>query len=54
MPRISDEHIQRLKAEVAIQRLVETSGVVLKKSGKDFAGSCPFHADETASLVVAR
>jgi DNA primase len=52
MARIPDEHIQRLKDEVAVQRLVETSGVVLKKSGKDFTGICPFHADETASLVV--
>jgi hypothetical protein len=52
MPRIPDDHIQRLKDEVAVQRLVETSGVMLKKSGRDFTGLCPFHADETASLVV--
>lgn len=52
MPRIPDEHIQRLKDEVAVQRLVETSGVALKRSGRDFTDICPFPADETASLVV--
>ena len=52
MARIPDTEIQRLKEEVAVQRLVEASGVVLKKGGKDFTGVCPFHADATASLVV--
>lgn len=52
MARIPDADLERLKDEIAVQRLVETSGVVLKKSGKDFTGICPFHADETASLVV--
>jgi hypothetical protein len=35
-----------------VQRLVEGAGVELKKTGKDLAGRCPFHADETASLIV--
>ena len=52
MARIPDADLERLKDEIAVQRLVETSGVVLKKSDKDFTGICPFHADETASLVV--
>lgn len=52
MARIPEADIERLKNEIAVQRLVETTGVVLKKSGKDFTGICPFHADETASLVV--
>ena len=52
MPRIPEAQIQRLKEEVAVQRLIQTSGVVLKKSGRDFTGICPFHADTTASLVV--
>jgi DNA primase len=52
MARIPDTEIQRLKEEVAVQRLIEASGVVLKKGGKDFTGVCPFHADATASLVV--
>ncbi len=52
MPRIADQELKRLKEEIAVQRLVEASGVVLKKAGKDFAGVCPFHEDDTASLVV--
>ena len=52
MPRINDSELKRLKEEIAVQRLVEASGVVLKKAGKDFAGVCPFHEDDTASLVV--
>jgi DNA primase len=52
MARIPDTEIQRLKEEVAVQRLIEASGMVLKKGGKDFTGVCPFHTDATASLVV--
>ncbi|WP_116004325.1 MULTISPECIES: CHC2 zinc finger domain-containing protein [unclassified Simplicispira] len=52
MPRIPNTDIQRLKEEIAVQRLVESSGIELKKTGKDLAGHCPFHADETASLIV--
>ncbi len=52
MPRIPEAEIERLKAEVSVQRLVEAAGVELKKSGKDWLGRCPFHEDDTASLVV--
>jgi DNA primase len=52
MARIPDADIQRLKDEVSVQRLVESAGVELKKTGKDWAGRCPFHADDTASLVI--
>src|SRR5450830_242057 len=52
MARIPDTEVQRLKDEVSVQRLVEASGVVLKRGGRDFTGICPFHADETASLVI--
>ena len=52
MARIPDTEVQRLKDEIAVQRLIESAGVELKKTGKDFAGRCPFHADDTASLVV--
>ena len=36
----------------AIHRLVEASGIELKRGGKDMLGRCPFHEDDTASLVV--
>ena len=52
MARIPESEIERLKVEVSVERLVEGSGIVLKKSGKDFVGCCPFHEDDTASLVV--
>ena len=52
MARIPEAEIERLKNEVSVERLVESSGIELKKSGKDWIARCPFHADDTASLVV--
>lgn len=52
MARIPESELERLKAEVSVERLIESSGVALKKSGKDFVACCPFHEDATASLVV--
>jgi DNA primase len=52
MARIPEAEIERLKEEVSVERLVEASGIELKKSGKDRVGRCPFHEDDTASLVV--
>jgi len=52
MARIPEQEIERLKNEVSVERLVEASGIELKKSGKDWLGKCPFHEDDTASLVI--
>jgi DNA primase len=52
MPRIPDAQLERLKQEISVQRLVEASGVGLKKSGKDWLGQCPFHEDGEPSLVI--
>lgn len=52
MARIPDTEVQRLKDEIAVQRLIESAGVALKKVGKDLSGQCPFHDDATASLIV--
>jgi DNA primase len=52
MARILENDIERLKSEVSVERLVESAGVVLKKSGKDRVGTCPFHEDGEPSLVV--
>ena len=52
MARIPDADLERLKAEVTVERLVEASGIALAKSGKDRLGKCPFHEDREASLVV--
>lgn len=53
MARIADEVIERIKAEVSLERLVERFGVELAKHGKDKVGRCPFHDDRTPSLVVS-
>ncbi|MEO7404095.1 MAG: CHC2 zinc finger domain-containing protein [Burkholderiales bacterium] len=52
MARIPNDEIERLKGEVSVQRLVETSGMALAKSGKDLLGKCPFHEDDSPSLVI--
>jgi DNA primase len=52
MARIPDTTLEQLKESVSVQRLVEGFGVELKKQGKDWAGKCPFHADDTASLII--
>ena len=53
MARIPETELERLKNEVSVQRLVEASGVELKRGGKDMLGRCPLHEDDTASLVVS-
>ncbi len=52
MARIPEQEIERLKSEVCVERLIESSGVALRKSGKDWLGQCPFHDDGEPSLVV--
>ncbi len=52
MARIPETDIEQLKNEVSVERLIESSGIVLKKSGKDRIGTCPFHDDSEPSLVV--
>jgi DNA primase len=52
MARIPQDEIERLRSQVNVERLVEASGVELKRGGKDLVGRCPFHEDDTASLVV--
>ena len=53
MTRLSDNEINQLKTNVSLQALVESSGIVLKKQGKDYLGHCPFHDDKTPSLVIS-
>lgn len=53
MARIAEAEIERLKAEVSLVRLVESSGVKLVKRGADMVGCCPFHDDDTPSLSVS-
>ena len=52
MARIPESEIERLRSAVSVERLVGASGIDLKRGGKDLVGRCPFHEDDTASLVV--
>lgn len=52
MARFTATELAQLKNDIAVERLIETAGIVLKKSGKDKIGLCPFHADGEPSLVV--
>ncbi|MET0116006.1 MAG: CHC2 zinc finger domain-containing protein [Sedimenticola sp.] len=53
MARIPNNELDRLKSEVSLVRLVESSGIVLKQHGKDYLGLCPFHDDKEPSLVIS-
>lgn len=52
MARIPETELERLKAEVSVERLVEAAGIALTKTGKDRTGKCPFHEDREGSLIV--
>ena len=51
MARIPEAEIERLKEAVPVARLVEASGIELKKGGKDMLGRCPFRIFLNASLL---
>ena len=53
MARIPDDEIQRLKSEISMERLVTSFGVELNRHGAELIGRCPFHDDNTPSLVVS-
>jgi len=52
MARIPEAEIERLKAEVSVQRLAEAQGIKLQRHGADLIGLCPFHEDHNPSLVI--
>lgn len=52
MPRLPDDELERLKREVPIERLAESAGIALARHGQDLIGLCPFHDDQTPSLVI--
>ena len=53
MARIAESEIEGLKTEVSLVRLLESSGIALKKHGKDYLGLCPFHDDRKPILVIS-
>ncbi|HSW40172.1 MAG TPA: CHC2 zinc finger domain-containing protein [Acidobacteriota bacterium] len=52
MARIPEHEIERLKAEVSVQRLAEAQGIKLERHGTDLRCLCPFHEDHNPSLVI--
>jgi hypothetical protein len=53
MGRIAAGELERLKAEISLERLAEARGVVLTRHGADLIGRCPFHDDKSPSLVIS-
>jgi DNA primase catalytic core len=53
MARIPDEEIDRIKREIALERVVRARGIELRKHGADLIGLCPFHDDHEPSLVIS-
>ena len=53
MARLKDTVIEHIKTAVSLLRLVESQGHKPKAHGKDKAIACPFHQDETASLIIS-
>jgi len=54
MARIPESEIDRLRTAVDLTRLVEADGHTLKRTGKDWACTCPFHdGDHEPSLIVS-
>ena len=52
MARIAEAELERLRADVSLVRLIEEAGIALRRQGKDYAACCPFHEEDTASLIV--
>ena len=52
MARITEAELERIKEEISLYRLIEAKGIKLEKKGSDYYCRCPFHDDETPSLVV--
>ena len=52
MARIPDTELARLKREHSIEQLATARGIVLKPSGNNLMGLCPFHDDHEPSLSL--
>jgi DNA primase len=53
MARLPDDQINRIKHDISLLRLVESQGYPVVKIGKDHAIRCPFHDDDTPSLIIS-
>lgn len=46
------DEVDEVRARIDIVDLVESTGVALRKTGRNFLGLCPFHPDRKPSLTV--
>jgi len=53
MARLPDQEVNKLKTEISLLRLVESQGHESKKQGNDYVISCPFHEEDTPSLIIS-
>lgn len=53
MARIPADELARLKSDVSLLALVEQQGYTVTRMGKDHAIQCPFHDDDTPSLIIS-
>jgi DNA primase catalytic core len=51
--RIPEKVIEQIEAEVSVVRLAELAGVELCPRGEELTGRCPFHPDDSSSLLVS-
>lgn len=52
MPRIPEEELARIKRDVSLLDLARSQGYALKKQGKDYVMLCPFHEENTPSMLI--
>ena len=52
MARIPNDELDRVKQDIGLLELVQRSGYRPQKQGKDYAINCPFHDDDTPSLII--
>ena len=53
MARIPTDQLEHIKTQVSLVRLAENQGCKVTKQGKDYAASCPFHEEKTASCIIS-
>ena len=52
MARVPDAELERLKHDIRMEHLAAARGIVLKPSGSNLLGLCPFHDDHEPSLSI--
>jgi DNA primase catalytic core len=53
MARYFDDDIRQIKQTIDLKSLIERQGLTVTRQGKDYACHCPFHQDDTPSLIIS-